>query len=301
MITAVIPTRNRPQDLIKAVDSIMAQTRLPEELLIVDQSADCQSRDMVKALMANNAAIKLTYVLDSGISGLVEAKHVAANMALGDIVCFLEDDVVLEPEFLEQIMLGFERNPKMMGCCGVITNPPSQPGFYSVLFHFFHKGIYRDKRVGIYGFNQGHCHLLIESDFISGGLSAWRRAVFAEVPFDWANGFHMYEDIDFSTRVSRYYGGHLYINPNARLAHYCSPINRDFLGARQRRKLIECITYYKKRSKWNGAKISFIWLLIGLFIEAIYQSFSTRSILVLNGFFIGLFEGFKKKIIETSL
>lgn len=299
MITAVIPTRNRPQDLVKAVASILAQTRLPEELLIVDQSPDSRSRDAVQTLLTTNAAITLTYVLDSGISGLVEAKHVAANMALGDIVCFLEDDVVLEPEFLEQIMLGFQRNPNMMGCCGVITNPPTQPGYYKVLFHFFHRGIYRDKRVGIYGNSQGHGHPLIESDCISGGLSAWRREVFAKVSFDRANGFHMYEDIDFSTRVSRCYGGHLYINPNARLAHFFSPVNRLTLGARQRRKMTECVVFFRKRRKIPWATLSMLWLLAGCLFEAGLQSLKLRSIGPIVGYFRGVRDGFVKPLFSV--
>jgi GT2 family glycosyltransferase len=296
MITAVIPTRNRPRDLVKAVASILAQTRPPEELLIVDQSPDSQSRDAVQALLVGNVAITLTYVLDSGISGLVEAKQVAANMALGDIVCFLEDDVVLESEFLEEILRGFQRYPDMMGCCGVITNPPTQPGYYPVLFHFFHRGIYRDKRVGIYGGNQGYGNSLIESDCISGGLSAWRREVFAEVAFDCANGFHMYEDIDFSTRVSRRYGGHLYINPNARLAHYCSPVNRLTLGARQRRKMSECVIFFRKRRHWPWAYLSMSWLVTGCFLEAGLQSLKVCSVQPIAGFFQGMWDGLSKPL-----
>lgn len=299
MITAVIPTRNRPQDLVKAVVSILAQTCLPSELLIVDQSSDNRSQEAVQTLMAGNAAITLTYVLDSSISGLVEAKHVAANMALGDIVCFLEDDVVLEPEFLKEIALGFERYPDMMGCCGVITNPPLQPVYYGALFHFFHRGIYRDKRVGIYGAKHGDDHCLIESDCISGGLSAWRREVFTEVPFDWANGFHMYEDIDFSTRVSRRYGGHLYINPNARLAHYCSPVNRLALGARQRRKMAECVVFYRKRHRLPWATSSVFWLLAGCLIEAGLQSIAVRSTDPLVGYFQGVRDGFAKPLLPA--
>ena len=37
-LTAVIPTRNRPVDLGKAVASVLTQTRLPDTLMIVDQS-----------------------------------------------------------------------------------------------------------------------------------------------------------------------------------------------------------------------------------------------------------------------
>lgn len=295
-ITAVIPTRNRPQDLVKAVASILAQTRLPEELLIVDQSLDCRSRDAIQALMTSNPAITLTYVFDSCISGLVEAKHVAANTALGNIVCFLEDDIVLEPEFLEQIMLGFEHNPDMMGCCGVITNPPTQSIYYAVFFHFFHKGIYRDKRVGIYGASQGHGHSLIESDCISGGLSAWRREVFLRVPIDCVNGFHMYEDIDFSTRVFRSYGGHLYINPNARLAHYFSPVNRLTQRVRQRRKMTECVVFFRKRRKIPWATLSMLWLLVGCLLEAGLQSLKLRSVDPIVGYFQGVCDGFVKPV-----
>ena len=37
-ISAIIPTRDRPADLRRAVESILRQTRLPDELLIVDSS-----------------------------------------------------------------------------------------------------------------------------------------------------------------------------------------------------------------------------------------------------------------------
>ena len=44
-IAAVIPTRNRPVDLGKAVKSIIAQQRLPEALIIIDQSEGRESAD----------------------------------------------------------------------------------------------------------------------------------------------------------------------------------------------------------------------------------------------------------------
>jgi GT2 family glycosyltransferase len=132
---------------------------------------------------------------------------------------------------------------------------------------------------------------------LSGGLSAWRREVFKVVPFDVLNGFHMFEDIDFSTRVARHFGARLYINPNARLEHHCSPINREILGPRQRRKLTECIVYYKKRRDWPGATFALPWLLLGMLMEAVLQSYSARSLGPLQGYFSGLRDGFTKKVI----
>lgn len=297
MLTVIIPTRNRPDDLAKAVASVRAQTRPPEEFIIVDQSLGDESRSLVEALMYGDGRVQLVYVHDPGISGLVEAKRVAAERSSGDIVCFLEDDVILEPDYIEQIAQGFADRPEMVGCCGIITNPPRQPFGYEFIFHLFHRGIFRDVRVGIYGRFDMRGQAFIASDFLSGGVSAWRQEVFSAVPFDVANGFHMFEDIDFSTRVARHFGSRLFINPNARLEHHWSPANREVLGAKQQRKLTECIVYYKKRRDWPWATIALSWLLVGMFIESVFQSYSFRSFGPMRGYFFGLRDGFVKKII----
>ncbi|HLF97486.1 MAG TPA: glycosyltransferase family 2 protein [Methylococcaceae bacterium] len=295
-LTVVIPTRNRPDDLGKAVASILAQSRLPDEFLVVDQSAGEESRTAVEALLSGVPRIRLDYIHDPRISGLVEAKQVAAGHATGEIVYFLEDDVVLETDYLEQIERGFAARPEMLGCCGIVTNPPRQPPGYAPLFHLFHRGIFRDPRVGLFGRFEGRGHSLIPCPVISGGLSAWRREVFAAVPFDVANGFFMLEDMDFSTRVARRFGPRLFLNPNARLAHYCSPVNRDSLVPRQRRKLVEFIVFYKKRRDWPGSALVLPWLLVGLLLEAAFQSLTVRSFGPLRGYFLGVSDGFAKRI-----
>ena len=298
MLTVVIPTRNRPADLTNAIKSLCYQSRLPDELIVVDQSVDHLSVRSVKCLEALMKKFKLIYIHDSTILGLVEAKRVAVKNASGQIICFLEDDIVLEADYILQIELGFIKQPNMIGCCGVITNPPKVGFLYKFLFKIFHRGIFEDSRISVHGKYGGYNNNLKQSNMLSGGVSAWRREVFDNVEFDVANGFHMFEDIDFSTRVARHFGNRLFINPNARLAHYCSPINRDVLDIRQRRKVRECFTYYKKRKDWPSAAISFYWLLLGMLLEAIFQSFSCVSFKPIQGYLLGLLDGSAKKIIS---
>ena len=299
MITAVIPTKDRPIDLPKAVDSILKQTRLPNELVIVDQSDNLESKNNVESLWPEAISIELKYIHDVTVRGLVDAKKTAVSHASGDIICFLEDDVVLELDYLEQIESGFLSNPDMIGCCGIVTNPPTQFPGYLLFFHVFHCGIFHDKRVGVHGKYTGSNNALIASNKLSGGISAWKKEVFSEVPFDVENGFFMLEDMDFSTRVEEKYGPNLYINPNARLAHNCSPINRSVLGQRQSRKITEFILFYKKRRKQPWALLSLLWLLVGAFFETLFQAITKKSSFPISGYFCGIKNGFSKSLVNT--
>src|SRR3989304_540905 len=111
LISAVIPTKNRPCDLANAVLSILTQSRPPAEMLVIDQRPDDESQRRVDALFAPARRTTLVYVHDPRIAGLVAAKQAAVARARGDIVCFLEDDVVLETGYLLNIERGFVENP----------------------------------------------------------------------------------------------------------------------------------------------------------------------------------------------
>jgi GT2 family glycosyltransferase len=301
-LSAVIPTKNRPDELQVAAASILAQRRRPDELIIVDQSASEDGRRRLEALMRDQGqGIALQYVHDTSIQGLVHAKQVASRIAGGDVVCFLEDDEVLEPGYFEEIERGFRDNPEMLGCCGLVTNLPPLPAGYVPLFHLFHRGMFRDPRVGVHGYVKGENLPLIESDYLSGGLSCWRREVLAKIPFDVDNGFHMLEDIDFSTRAAREYGHRFRINPNARLEHRMSPVNREVLGPRERRKLREFLLFYKKRAAQPWALLQLAWLLVGLLLEALWQSLRALSLAPFAAYFAGIADGVRARLKGNAL
>ena len=79
MLTAVIPTKDRPLDLPKAVTSILGQSNLPDELIIVDQSDSHESKNSIYSLWPENVSVNLIYIHDVTVSGLVEAKRVAVS------------------------------------------------------------------------------------------------------------------------------------------------------------------------------------------------------------------------------
>lgn len=295
-ITAVIPTKNRPIDIEHAVRSILSQRKRPFQLLVIDQSDSEASRELVIRMCADVPEVVLDYVHDPAIAGLVAAKAASLGLARGDVVCFLEDDVVLEPDYFAEIEAGFLQRPDMLGCCGVVVDVGPMPRGYVSFFQIFHRGIFMDPRVGVHGHVVGKGHALIPSPALSGGLSAWRSEVFDVVCFDTANDFFMLEDMDFSTRAAAELGNRFFINPNARLEHHASPVNRARLPARQRRKIREYIVFYKKRHNQPSAFATLIWLLLGLLLESCFQSIRHQSIGLIGNYFSGLRDGIKWQV-----
>lgn len=298
-ISAVIPTRNRPQDLMRAVKSVTTQRRLPEELLIVDQSTGDESKREVLGYFATlNQSIKLNYIHDTRIKGLVEAKARAVQESTGSVISFLEDDVVLLPDYFSLMERGFLDHPEMLGCSGVVTNVPSRGLAYRWLFKLFHRGIFYDPRIDLHGrcehSKQGK---LVRSRYLSGGLSAYRHKVIEQVPFDIVNDFFMLEDIEYSTRASKVFGDeHFYINTAMCLEHHMSPVNRERSGLRWERKLYEYVCFYKKHRKESGAVIHLTWLLIGLGLEATFVSIRTLNPGPFLGALRGLVRGFRYRL-----
>lgn len=296
-VSAIIPTRDRPADLRCAVESILRQTRLPDELVVVDQSVGDESKSIVLELVGSTDSLALRYIHDSTIPGLVAAKEVGVALSTRDIVLFLEDDVILENDFVEQMMEPFAMGDGVLGACGVIVQMPNADRWYYWLFHFFHRGIFEDKRVGIFGNPDAWTTKLVRSRCLSGGLSAYRREVFSRVPFDVENGFFILEDVDFSTRAVNAFGEeHFFINTSARLHHVFSPVNRPRYRQLYADKARMFICFYKKNRAERRALRSLIWLLIGLFFEAAFSSARALSSAPLVGYFIGVYRGIRWKI-----
>ena len=270
-ITVVIPTKNRAADLVKAIESIINQSRPLDQLVIIDQSSDDISANAIKARMVN-LKTELVYIHNNSISGLVVAKAESLRYATSDIICFLEDDIVLETEYIEEIEKGFQNTENMLGCSGVITNVPPKTRSYYYFFDVFHLGIFKDRRHNVYLSRQSQHQELINSKILSGGLSAWRKDVFRYIKFDTENGFHAMEDIEFSFRASLHFGPRFFINTKARLAHYFSPVNREGIYNKNRRKVRERVLFYKKHSNQPWATLSLAWLIIGYLILSTAES-----------------------------
>ena len=103
-ITLILCTWNRCQDLAEALDSI-ARSRLPEtagwEVLIVDNNSTDQTRTMAEDFCRLHAP-HFTYLFEP-TQGKAHALNAGLRAARGEIIAFTDDDVVVEPEWLDNL------------------------------------------------------------------------------------------------------------------------------------------------------------------------------------------------------
>jgi len=298
--TAVIPTINRPADLVVAVHSVIKQVRQPEELVIVDQSPNQKSKKMVLELLEKEKyEFKLTYILDDKIDGLIAAKKRAVKESSQNIVCFLEDDIVLFDDYLLELEKAYTNLPEMLGCGGIIVAEEGYSPFYRIVFNLFHRGLFHDPRIELFNTKpDSNDKRLVRSRFISGGVSSYRNEVFEKVPFDTVNNFFALEDIDFSTRAAYEFGeDKFFINTSVRLWHLMSPINRFSYAPRWERKAREFCIFYKKNSHILGSTKDFSLLVLGLLLEGVYSSMRSFHIGPLFGTIKGLIKGARIKLL----
>lgn len=295
LLTIVIPTKNRAVELYLAVKSILESTLIPYEIIIIDQSINNESKIAIEELIKKNSEIKLNYVHNTEIDGLVRAKNHSLNLIKTPLTCFLEDDIILDKNYLFEIVDGFTKNDRMVGCSGVVINLEKRSFFRKIVFDIFHRGIFYDKRHEIFESYSDYNGKLIKSDIVSGGLSAWKTNVLLEIPYDVETGFHYYEDIEYSKRVSDIYPCMLFINSAAKLSHNPSKINRDSIAIGQERKIIECLKYYRKRVHEKYARSSTFWMILGMLFDSFSKAVIFGHPIILFHFMRGLVKGIRLK------
>jgi glycosyltransferase involved in cell wall biosynthesis len=92
-VSVIIPTRNRASSLRALLASLAAQTYADREVLVVDDGASAETRDIVDAFPS------VRYIAGDG-SGAVGARCLGVKEARGDVLAFTDDDCVADADWL---------------------------------------------------------------------------------------------------------------------------------------------------------------------------------------------------------
>ena len=98
-VSLIIATYNRGPRIASTLDSVLAQTRLPDEIIVVD---DCSPDQTGAWVSAHYPSVRVVRPLANG--GTSAARNFGAKTANGDILCFLDHDDLLHPHAIETLL-----------------------------------------------------------------------------------------------------------------------------------------------------------------------------------------------------
>jgi GT2 family glycosyltransferase len=209
-LSIIIPTYNRAEKLAATLRDVTQQSMKDFDLWVIDQSSPEQAAKNATAV-TNLQDPRLNYV-HLPTPGLPNARNEGLRRVKGDIVLFLDDDVILlVPNFLAAHLAAFD-DPKVGGVTGrhiertVTINSKRTACYVSIggrtIFNLF--GTTRQPI--------GSC---------KGSNMSFRATAIAQVGgFD--RNTHLLEDTDYSVRIAKA-GWQLMFEPDAELVHLSAP------------------------------------------------------------------------------
>lgn len=241
----IICTYQRPEAIVRLLNSVQKQLVFPNEILVVDGSINNKTELIFKENEYNN----LRYLkVDESDCGLTKQRNIGITNVSNDIdiVCFLDDDIVLTPTYFENLLASYRTYPKAIGIGGYITNEVSwikQQTESCPKNNYCFDGYSRKEGARFKirkflnlidstppGFMPTYSHgrsisylppsdTIYKVEYFMGGVSSFKKELFEQLQFStYFEGYGLYEDLDFCLRASKI--GKLYVNTSARLAHY---------------------------------------------------------------------------------
>lgn len=115
--SVVIVTHCRPSKLRAAVAAVLSQTRLPDELIIVNDAGDGATTAAVADLAPTVPSTVLLRHLTIPGNSIAVGENYGMLAARGDVIVFTDDDAEARPDWLDRIMREYRR-PEVGGVCG---------------------------------------------------------------------------------------------------------------------------------------------------------------------------------------
>ena len=122
-ISVIIPTVDRYPYLFTLLDQLVEQTRLPDEVFIIDQSP-IENRQAVSLTKYDAIGLK---VIQQDQPGQCRARNAALQLCTGNLILFLDDDVEVGPDFIELHLLNLTYHNADVSC-GTVHEPDQTCG-----------------------------------------------------------------------------------------------------------------------------------------------------------------------------
>jgi glucosyl-dolichyl phosphate glucuronosyltransferase len=289
-ISVITPTLNRHDDLQQYVRTLVTQTLLPDELVIVDAG----NLDTVEPMLIEELKdSKIELVLLKSEPGTSHQRNVGIDVASGDFYFFFDDDIILEPDYIEQSMKCFDSgpNPKIGGVMGTYNSPPRTQGYRTKYFQFFNMTHATDERPPVIMPSGASRWAIKPTEVIPIPVCCSCRVVFRAECFEgerwdcFLPGYTTSEDVEVSFRIAKNW--QLVQTPDAVLFHKESPVSRNKYGERIARIIYSRYYFFRKHMPKDPAHVAaFSWYMFGttaLYSASAFRKYDENTVQTLRG------------------
>jgi glycosyltransferase involved in cell wall biosynthesis len=255
-LSLIICTYQRPEATATLLESVGQQTIYPDQILLIDGSKDDETLFRFRESEIPNLRY---YKVNAANRGLTRQRNFGIERVHEGItiVAFLDDDVILEYDYFEQLLEIYRAHPQAVGAGGYITNEVRwekvSKSSHNDLQHFYVDGYRRQestrfklrRRLGLapeipakypsYGHGRSISFLppsgkIYTVDQLMGGVSSFPKTILDRYKFsEYFEGYGLYEDAHYTLQLAKI--GQLYVNTAARLEHHHDPAGRPNLYA----------------------------------------------------------------------
>lgn len=183
-LSVIIPVHNGGEGLRLCLRALETGVRPPDEVIVVDDASTDGSADLAESLGARVIS------LPGGPWGPARARNQGAAAAQGEILLFLDADVVVHTDTLAQVEREMAGNPEAAALFGSYDASPAASGFVSRYKNLLHHYV--------------HQHGRREASTFWAGCGAVRQKVFTALGgFDERYRRPSVEDIEMGLRLRR--------------------------------------------------------------------------------------------------
>ena len=223
-VVILILNYNKVNDLIECLESIFRLDYSSFEIVITDNGSTDGSPDEVQKRFQNIHVIRLPENLGIVKARIVGTEFVKSNFIF-DYLLFLDNDTILQPNFLNEIIGGFAIDKETGIACGkAFTNFASKIIMSAGVRVNLFTGKIEDRGYG--QLDNGQYDSISEVDASGGfGFLISRDALLSAGEFDKRYSFYGWEDIDFCFKVKKK-GYKILFIPSAVMCHKGTKLGR---------------------------------------------------------------------------
>lgn len=204
-ISVVIPAFNAAGGIEETLKGLVRQSRIPDEIIAVDNGSSDDTAEKVKAFIKNNPSLKIILHIEMK-KGPAAARNSGVAISSGDVLAFIDADEVPQEDWLS--VLEGEFNRGAYAVCGPVSEHDTG-NFLKKYLHVMQSAAMGKREIFKADVSNGR--------FLLAGNFGIKKNLFLQVgQFD--ENLHIGEDADLTKRIYRY-GRPVVYNPKMAVVH----------------------------------------------------------------------------------